>query len=103
MENKLLCFSAFACQNCKSAMKPSIVDATVGRCQNKDCHQEKSLEDELRLAREAELFFCKGIRLLERVGVHDALEVLLECLRIRKHILHQYNKDLAETHDAIAR
>ncbi|XP_031563260.1 SET and MYND domain-containing protein 4-like [Actinia tenebrosa] len=103
MEKKLLCFSAFACQNCKGAMTPSIVDSTVGRCQNKDCNQEKSLEEELRLACEADLFFCKGIRLLERVGVHDALEVLLECLRIRKQILHQYNKDLAETHDAIAR
>lgn len=84
-------------------MKQNIMDLTVGRCQNKDCNVEKSLEDELRLAREAELLFCKGIRLLERVGVHEALQVFLECLRIRRQIFHRYNKDLAETHDAVAR
>lgn len=77
------------------------MDMSVGRC--KDCNAERCLEDDLRLAREAELLFCKGARLLERVGVHDALQVFLECLRIRRKIFHQYNKDLAETQDAAAR
>lgn len=101
MENRLLCFSAFACHSCNGPIKQNLLDMTTGRC--KDCDVERSLEDDLRLAREAELSFCKATRLLERVGVHEALQVFLECLRIRKKIFHQYNKDLAETHDAAAR
>jgi len=104
MENKRLCFSAFACPQCKCAMKLSPVsDGVIGTCQNRECNMEKNMLDECRLAREAELLFVKGLRLLERVGVKEALDVFHECLRRRKILLHAYNKDLAETHDAIAR
>lgn len=104
MESKRLCFSAFACPQCKHAMKLSPVsDGVIGTCQNRECNLEKNMLDECRLAREAELLFVKGVRLLERVGVKEALDVFHECLRRRKILLHAYNKDLAETHDAIAR
>lgn len=103
-ENKRLCFSAFACPQCKHAMKLSSVgNGNMGTCQNRECNLEKNMLDECRLAREAELLFVKGVRLLERVGVKEALNVFHECLRRRKILLHAYNKDLAETHDAIAR
>ena len=104
MENKRLCFSAFACPQCKHAMKLSSVgDGIIGTCQNRDCNLEKNMLEECRLAHEAELLFVKGIRLLERVGVKEALDVFHESLRRRKILLHACNKDLAETHDAIAR
>lgn len=104
MENKRLCFSAFACPKCKSAMKlSSVSNDVIGVCQNRDCNMEKSMLEECRLAHEAELLFVKGVRLSERVGVKEALDVFLECLRRRKVLLHMYHKDLAETHDAIAR
>lgn len=104
MENKRLCFSAFACPQCKHAMRlSSVASGNIGTCQNRECNLEKNMLDECRLAREAELLFVKGVRLLERVGVKEALDVFHECLRRRKILLHAYNKDLAETHDAIAR
>ncbi|XP_027053857.1 uncharacterized protein LOC113681001 [Pocillopora damicornis] len=104
MENKRLCFSAFACPQCKHAMRlSSVASGNIGTCQNRECNLEKNMLDECRLAREAELLFVKGVRLLERVGVKEALDVFHECLRRRKTLLHAYNKDLAETHDAIAR
>lgn len=104
MENKRLCFSAFACSKCKSAMKlSSVSDDITGSCQNRECSYKKSMLEECRLAHEAELLFVKGVRLSERVGVKEALDVFMECLRRRKMLLHMYHKDLAETHDAIAR
>lgn len=104
MENKRLCFSAFACPKCKNAMKLfSVRDGVIGTCQNRECNFEKNMLDECRLAHEAELLFVKGVRLSERVGIKEALDVFLECLRRRKTLLHMYHKDLAETHDAIAR
>lgn len=81
----------------------SVGNGNMGTCQNRECNLEKNMLDECRLAREAELLFVKGVRLLERVGVKEALNVFHECLRRRKILLHAYNKDLAETHDAIAR
>lgn len=104
MENKRLCFAAFACPECKSAVKLSSVSGDViGTCQNRECNLEKSMVKECRLAHEAELLFMKGVRLSERVGIKEALDVFLECLRRRKMLLHKYHRDLAETHDAIAR
>ena len=104
MENKRLCFSAFACPKCKHAMKLANFDeSVVGKCQNRECNLEKSMFEECRLAHEAELLFVKGNRLLERVGVKEALDVFHECLRRRRGLLHKYHNDLAETHDAIAR
>ena len=104
MENERLCFSAFACPKCKSAMKlSSVSDDITGSCQNRECSYKKSMLEECRLAHEAELLFVKGVRLSERVGVKEALDVFMECLRRRKMLLHMYHKDLAETHDAIAR
>ena len=85
-------------------MKSSVTEeGWVGQCGNRDCNTRKSLQKETRHAQEAELLFIKGLRLLERVGVHEALDVLQESLRRRKEIFHKYHKDLAETHDAIAR
>lgn len=81
----------------------SVRDGVIGTCQNRECNFEKNMLDECRLAHEAELLFVKGVRLSERVGIKEALDVFLECLRRRKTLLHMYHKDLAETHDAIAR
>ncbi|XP_015754970.1 PREDICTED: LOW QUALITY PROTEIN: SET and MYND domain-containing protein 4-like [Acropora digitifera] len=104
LENKRLCFSAFACPKCQSAMKlSSLSDGIVGSCQNRDCTYEKNMSDECKLAQEADLLFVKGVRLSERVGAKEAIDVFKECLRRRKMLLHMYHKDLAETQDAIAR
>lgn len=99
-----MCFSAFACPKCQSAMKlSSLSDSIVGSCQNRDCTYEKNMSDECKLAQEADLLFVKGVRLSERVGAKEAIDVFKECLRRRKMLLHMYHKDLAETQDAIAR
>ena len=81
----------------------ALSDGIVGSCQNHDCSYEKNMSEECKLAQEADLLFIKGVRLSERVGVKEAIDVFMECLRRRKMLLHMYHKDLAETHDAIAR
>ncbi|EDO35173.1 predicted protein [Nematostella vectensis] len=103
MENTRLCFSAFACPRCKCPMKTSPLEPSLARCQNKKCTLEKSIEEELSHSRQAELLFFKAVRTMERIGVQEALGLFQECLRTRTQILHPHHKDLAETHDALAR
>ena len=104
IENKRLCFSAFACPKCKSALKPTERGgALVGTCQNGDCSAEKDLQEEIKIFQDSECLFIQGVRMLESVGVREALGAFQECLTQRKKILHSHHKALAETHDAIAR
>lgn len=85
-------------------MKSSLTEeGLVGQCQSSTCDVRKGLREEARRAEEAELLFAKGLRLLETVGVREALSVLHASLTRRQEIFHKYHKDLAETHDAIAR
>ena len=55
------------------------------------------------MVKNAQKLFGSAMASLERGQWEKCLEVLKECLKKRQNVLQRYDKDVAETHDALAR
>jgi hypothetical protein len=55
------------------------------------------------VVKNAQKLFGSAMASLERAQWEKCLEVLKECLKKRQNVLQRYDKDVAETHDALAR
>lgn len=63
----------------------------------------KDFSFEIDVVKKAQKLFESAITRLEQGQLEKCLEVLNECLKKRQKVLQKYDKNVAETHDALAR
>ena len=78
-------------------------DKNLGKCQNTKCGHVNDFSFEVDVVKNAQKLFGLGVASLEQGQRAKCLETLKECLKKRQNVLQKYDKDVAETHDALAR
>ena len=78
-------------------------DKNPGKCQNTKCGLVKDFSFEIDVMKNAQKLFALAVTSLEQGQTGKCLESLKECLKKRQNVLQRFDKDVAETHDALAR
>ena len=78
-------------------------DKNLGKCQNAKCGCVQDFSFEVDVVKNAQKLFGSAITSLEQGQCVKCLETFKECLKKRQNVLQKYDKDVAETHDALAR
>lgn len=104
MEEQYIYDALFVCRKCSGVVRVSREnDSRLGTCQNAKCGFVKDYSLEADVVKNTQKLFSSAITILERGEREKSLNVLKECLRKRQKVLHRFDKDVAETHDALSR
>lgn len=92
----------FICPKCSEGVKVSRQNY-CGKCQNSDCGEVGDFTRDVREIEKARSLFDLSMACLERGQIKKSLKMLKDCLAKRQSFLQKFDRDLAETHDAMAR
>ena len=104
LEEQYIFDASYICPKCSSVVKVSREnDKNMGKCQNAKCGYVNDFSFEVDVVKNAQKLFGLAVASLEQGQGVKCLETLKECLKKRQNVLQRYDKDVAETHDALAR
>ncbi|XP_028396803.1 SET and MYND domain-containing protein 4-like [Dendronephthya gigantea] len=104
LEERYVYEASFICPKCSSVVAVSGEnELNPGKCQNPKCGLMKDFSFEIEVVKNAQKLFGTAMAILEQGQSKKCLEVLNECLKKRQNVLQKYDKNVAETHDALAR
>lgn len=104
LEEQYIYDAVFLCQKCSYSVTVSQENGkNIGKCQNSKCGSVKDFSSEVETVKDAQKLFNEAILYLEEGSCPKSVAVLKECLKKRQNVLQKYDKDVAETHDALAR
>ncbi|XP_019632879.1 PREDICTED: SET and MYND domain-containing protein 4-like [Branchiostoma belcheri] len=93
-------FSAYKCPFCSNAAKLQDHKLT---CTSTTCNTQADTDNIKTTSEKIQDLFIQSCALLEEGQVQEAVSGLKQCLVLQWKILHPSNKDIARTHDALAR
>ncbi|CAH1247648.1 SMYD4 [Branchiostoma lanceolatum] len=93
-------FSAYKCPTCSNAAR--LQDNKLV-CTSLNCNPQEDTNDIKTTSKKIQDLFVKSSALLDEGQVQEAVSGLKQCLVLQWKILHPSNKDIARTHDALAR
>ncbi|XP_066269334.1 SET and MYND domain-containing protein 4-like [Branchiostoma lanceolatum] len=93
-------FSAYKCPTCSNAAR---LQDNKHVCTSLNCNPQEDTNDIKITSKKIQDLFVKSSALLDEGQVQEAVSGLKQCLVLQWKILHPSNKDIARTHDALAR
>ncbi|XP_035658825.1 SET and MYND domain-containing protein 4-like [Branchiostoma floridae] len=93
-------FSAYKCPVCNNAAK--LQDKKLV-CTSPNCDAQGDTDDIKTTSKKIQDLFVQSSAFLEEGQIQEAVSGLKQCLVLQWKILHPSNKDIARTHDALAR
>ena len=104
LEEQHIYAAKFICQKCSHSVVVRRENGrSVGKCENSDCGVVKDFSTEIDAVKDAQKLFNDATEYLEVGDCTKCVGILKECLKKRQTLLQKYDKDVAETHDALAR
>ena len=104
LEEQYIFDALYICPKCSSVVIVSREnDKILGKCKNAKCGHVSDFSFEVDVVKNAQKLFGLAVASLEQGQGVKCLETLKECLKKRQNVLQRYDKDVAETHDALAR